>query len=200
MEQSLNFGTPDISEENENMGEIQRKNVCKFFLQKNCHHVRDRTNCNFLHPKLYHSWTKKGFCKDTSICGQFYHPKLCNSSKNTETCSRSKCNYFHLPNTTRSSNEFNPTQPAQPATYNTVISQSAVSNTSHQTSNNGNNQNNYGNTFSNQGFQNNKKQKGPNISQMYQLIQNLSTKVDSLVTENASMKNWVQNWQNQNSW
>ena len=37
-------------------------NICKFWIKRNCKHVKDRTRCNYSHPKMCNSWLKKGYC------------------------------------------------------------------------------------------------------------------------------------------
>ena len=76
--------------------------MCHFLLNNKCRHGKKGDDCPFHHPKHCTNFTTKGKdgCSEGKKC-IYFHPKLCYDSVNKKEWYREKCNYFHLPKTTR---------------------------------------------------------------------------------------------------
>ena len=190
------------NEENVETKEIETENgkdICKFYLQKRCKHYREKEKCKYSHPKLCFNWIKKGTCKDKEMCKEFFHPKLCHQSLENLSCNREKCKFFHLPNTKFGLKENKQTKPSE------INKEQVVPNQTKQPP-------------KEKDFQPENKAQDPDPTPqgaLMDLIQKLTTRVETLVKENTQRKSmdgqllqfliqnqqWNQGWnQGQDMW
>ena len=78
---------------------VKSPNHCRFFTRSNnCKHGISGKACKFTHPKTCSKFRQYGFgvggCRKGQNC-QFYHQKICNSTKNNEVCARTDCHFLH---------------------------------------------------------------------------------------------------------
>lgn len=179
---------------------VQNSKVCQYYLNKCCKYYNTEQQYKNSHPKLCNQLIRWGRCKDTNICQQFYHPDLCKFNKRGEQCFRQRCKFYHIKNkkslcdnsNNKSVNHHNFGQSQsqnytkfnnQNLNHNPILASNSNQNqnlnhSSILTSNSNYNHNQRVSPSGNQGFQ---KTKNQSPSDLLELIQNLSLKVDSLV-------------------
>ena len=91
---------PPVEVKRKNPNSNTKKDICSFYLRRECRHGRRGLKCNFDHPNICLKYTKrgskKGGCNKGKDC-DYVHPPLCRGSKeNRMVCPKPGCKLYHL--------------------------------------------------------------------------------------------------------
>lgn len=91
----------DVDKKNEpkfnEVTDKKNKGIYKHYLRRNCKHGIVGKECNWQHPKLCYDWKGSAKCRDKMKCSVYYHPKICETNKESRVCERLRCSDYHLP-------------------------------------------------------------------------------------------------------
>ena len=98
----------DSSEQSSEESDEEKKNkkpMCKFFEGSRCKYGISGKGCKFRHKKVCRRFMNYGKhkqhgCNKGQNC-DYFHPKMCWESLNSQTCSREKCKFNHIKGTLR---------------------------------------------------------------------------------------------------